>query len=58
VRWRRLRRWSEDRRSIFRAHAARKSDRRFVAYGADPDYIAAMRERFAKWREELVPDGG
>jgi hypothetical protein len=32
----------------------RYPDRRFVAYGADPDRIAAMRERFARWREELL----
>jgi len=32
----------------------RYPDRRFMAYGADPDQIAAMRERFGRWREELL----
>ena len=32
----------------------RYPDRRFVAYGADPGHIAALRERFAQWREELL----
>jgi hypothetical protein len=32
----------------------RYPERRFMAYGADPDQIAAMRERFAQWREELL----
>lgn len=32
----------------------RYPDRRFLAYGADPDHIAAMRGRFARWREELL----
>lgn len=34
----------------------RYPDRRFAAYGADPPYIAAMRERFAQWREVLLTD--
>jgi len=34
----------------------RYPDRRFAAYGADPAHIAAMRERFAQWREELLAD--
>ncbi|BCJ59583.1 hypothetical protein Jiend_30050 [Micromonospora endophytica] len=32
----------------------RYPDRRFAAYGVDPPYIAAMRERFAQWREVLL----
>lgn len=32
----------------------RYPDRRFAAYGADPPYIAAMRERFAHWRAVLL----
>lgn len=32
----------------------RYPDRRFAAYGADPSYIAGMRERFAQWREVLL----
>lgn len=34
----------------------RYPDRRFAAYGADPTHIAALRERFAQWREQLVAD--
>jgi len=34
----------------------RYPDRRFAAYGADPAHISAMRERFARWREELLAD--
>lgn len=32
----------------------RYPDRRFAAYGAEPGQIQAMRERFARWREELL----
>jgi hypothetical protein len=32
----------------------RYPDRRFSAYGADQAQIAAMRERFARWRAELL----
>jgi hypothetical protein len=32
----------------------RYPDRRFAAYGADPASIAAMRERFTQWREQLL----
>ncbi|MFV2022577.1 nucleotidyl transferase AbiEii/AbiGii toxin family protein [Micromonospora sp. LOL_023] len=32
----------------------RYPDRRFAAYGTDPTYITAMRERFAQWREVLL----
>lgn len=35
----------------------RYPDRRFAAYGATPEHIAAMRERFAQWRQELLGDG-
>jgi hypothetical protein len=34
----------------------RYPDRRFAAYGVDPARIAAMRERFAQWREQLLAD--
>jgi hypothetical protein len=34
----------------------RYPDRRFAAYDAEPAQIAAMRERFAQWRAELVTD--
>jgi hypothetical protein len=34
----------------------RYPDRRFAAYGADPAHISAMRERFTRWREELLAD--
>jgi hypothetical protein len=34
----------------------RYPDRRFAAYGVDPAHIAALRERFAQWREELRAD--
>jgi Nucleotidyl transferase AbiEii toxin, Type IV TA system len=34
----------------------RYPDRRFAAYSADPAHIAAMRERFAQWREQLLAD--
>jgi hypothetical protein len=34
----------------------RYPDRRFVAYDAEPGQIKAMRERFARWREELLTD--
>jgi hypothetical protein len=36
----------------------RYPDRRFAAYGADPEQIAAMRDRFARWREQLLADEG
>jgi hypothetical protein len=36
----------------------RYPDRRFVAYGIDPVGIAAMREHFARRREQLVADEG
>lgn len=38
----------------------RYPDRRFAAYDADPARIAAMRARFANWREDLLahPAGG
>jgi hypothetical protein len=36
----------------------RYPDRRFAAYGADPDRVAAMRQRFAQWREQLLSDRG
>jgi predicted nucleotidyltransferase component of viral defense system len=32
----------------------RYPDRRFAAYGASPDHIAAMRKRFNDWRDQLV----
>ncbi|HET8681745.1 MAG TPA: nucleotidyl transferase AbiEii/AbiGii toxin family protein [Micromonosporaceae bacterium] len=32
----------------------RYPDRRFAAYGADPAYTAAMRERFREWRKQLL----
>ncbi|MBL7257351.1 nucleotidyl transferase AbiEii/AbiGii toxin family protein [Paractinoplanes lichenicola] len=35
------------------AMLTRYPDRRFAAYHADSDRIAAMRERFAQWRDEL-----
>jgi hypothetical protein len=35
----------------------RYPDRRFAAYDATPEHIAAMRERFAKWRDQLLADG-
>jgi hypothetical protein len=35
----------------------RYPDRRFAAYGAAPDLIAGMRERFAQWRDQLLADG-
>jgi hypothetical protein len=38
------------------AMLARYPDRRFAAYGADPAHIAAMRERFAQWREARLAD--
>ena len=34
----------------------RYPDRRFAAYGADPAHIAAMRERFTQWPEQLLTD--
>jgi nucleotidyltransferase AbiEii toxin of type IV toxin-antitoxin system len=34
----------------------RYPDRRFAAYGASPDHIAAMRNRFDEWRAHLVAD--
>lgn len=34
----------------------RYPDRRFAAYGADPSSIAAMRDRFRRWREEILAD--
>jgi hypothetical protein len=34
----------------------RYPDRRFAAYDAEPGRIKAMRERFARWREELLTD--
>jgi hypothetical protein len=34
----------------------RYPDRRFVAYGADPTQITAMRERLRQWREQLPSD--
>jgi len=34
----------------------RYPDRRFAAYGATPDDIAAMRERFDGWRDQLLAD--
>ena len=34
----------------------RYPDRRFAAYEATPDHIAAMRVRFAQWRDLLLPD--
>jgi hypothetical protein len=34
----------------------RYPDRRFAAYGADPAHIAALPERFAQWREQLLAD--
>jgi hypothetical protein len=34
----------------------RYPDRRFAAYSAGPAHIAAMRERFAQWREQLLAD--
>ncbi|MEO3748605.1 nucleotidyl transferase AbiEii/AbiGii toxin family protein [Plantactinospora sp. B5E13] len=34
----------------------RYPDRRFAAYGTNPQHIAAMRERFAHWREQLLAD--
>jgi hypothetical protein len=34
----------------------RYPDRRFAAYDAEPGQIKAMRERFARWREELLTD--
>ena len=34
----------------------RYPDRRFAAYGADPAHIAAMRERFMQWRDQLLTD--
>lgn len=36
----------------------RYPDRRFAAYGAGPAHIAAMRERFTEWREQLLADEG
>lgn len=38
------------------AMLGRYPDRRFAAYGVDPARIAAMRERFAQWREQLLAD--
>lgn len=32
----------------------RYPDRRFAAYGAHPQHIAAVRERYKAWREELL----
>ncbi|WP_305786776.1 nucleotidyl transferase AbiEii/AbiGii toxin family protein [Symbioplanes lichenis] len=32
----------------------RYPDRRFAAYGVPPERIAAMRERFAEWHDDLV----
>jgi hypothetical protein len=34
----------------------RYPDRRFTAYGADAAYIAAMRERFTQWCDQLLTD--
>jgi hypothetical protein len=34
----------------------RYRDRRFITYGADPDHVVAMRERFAQWREQLLAE--
>nr|WP_233625520.1 nucleotidyl transferase AbiEii/AbiGii toxin family protein [Actinoplanes sp. ATCC 53533] len=34
----------------------RYPDRRFASYNAAPDHIAAMRERFAQWRDDLLAD--
>jgi hypothetical protein len=34
----------------------RYPDRRFGAYGATPEHITAMRERFAQWRDQLLAD--
>lgn len=34
----------------------RYPDRRFAAYGASSDHIAAMRKRFEDWRDQLVAD--
>lgn len=34
----------------------RYPDRRFAAYGSDPAHIAAMRERYAQWREQLLAE--
>jgi hypothetical protein len=36
----------------------RYPDRRFAAYDADPDRVAAMRQRFAQWREQLLAERG
>ncbi|GIE96246.1 nucleotidyl transferase AbiEii/AbiGii toxin family protein [Paractinoplanes rishiriensis] len=34
----------------------RYPDRRFAAYEATPDHIAAMRKRFEEWRDQLAAD--
>lgn len=34
----------------------RYPDRRFAAYGTDPQDITAMRTRFAHWREQILDD--
>ena len=34
----------------------RYPDRRFAAYKATPDHIAAMRKRFENWRDQLLTD--
>ena len=34
----------------------RYPDRRFAAYGHPPERIAAMRERFAQWRDQVLAD--
>jgi hypothetical protein len=34
----------------------RYPDRRFTAYEATPDHIAAMRKRFEEWRGQLATD--
>ena len=34
----------------------RYPDRRFAAYEATPDHIAAMRKRFKEWRDQLATD--
>jgi len=36
----------------------RYPDRRFASYNATPEHIAAMRERFAQWRDDLLADQG
>jgi hypothetical protein len=36
----------------------RLDDAEFAAYGLSPTEIAAMRQRFAEWREDLLKEGG